>query len=84
MKKLHNTYTYKLRRIEERLISCGHDDMSVVTDLTKLKKIRSFLNPNSCWCAYPVNYNVVASVGLFNRVNIWDVRTRCLVGSSLL
>lgn len=58
--------------------------MSVVTDLSKLKKVRSLQNADSCWCAYPVNYNVIASVGLFNRVNIWDVRTRSIVQSAML
>lgn len=82
--KMHESYTYKLRKIDERLISCGNDGLAVVTDMIKLRKIRNLQNADSCWCAYPVNYNVIACVGLFNRVNIWDVRTRLIIQTVVL
>jgi hypothetical protein len=53
--------------------------MTVVTDLIKVKPFAFLRNADSCWCSIPLNYNVIASVGLFNRVNIWDVRMRQLV-----
>lgn len=56
----------------------------VITDLIKMKKVTSFIHPDSVWCANPISYNVVSSVGLFNRVHIWDVRTKLLCQTSVL
>ncbi len=53
--------------------------MTVATDLIKARPFAFLRNADSCWCSVPLNNEVVAAVGLFNRVNIWDLRSRRLV-----
>lgn len=44
----------------------------------------TLMNAGSNWCSYPVNGNMIAAVGLFDRVNLWDVRLKRLAQSAIL
>jgi hypothetical protein len=48
-------------------------------DLDKLKTYDFLPHPSPVWCAYPINFNEIASVGLFGRVYVWDVRVNKVV-----
>lgn len=61
------------------IISCGHDCTVVRTDLEKQKYISLLSHGGPVWCAYPIDQNQVASVGLFGRVMVWDVRCNRVV-----
>jgi hypothetical protein len=49
-----------------------------------MRKIVALRNAGSNWCSYPVNGNVIAAVGLFDRVNLWDVRLKRIVQTAVL
>ena len=36
-------------------------------------------HPIPIWCAYPINDNQIASVGLIGRVLVWDVRSNRII-----
>ncbi len=76
---VHKDFIYKLRKINDSILSCGNDSYAVITDLQRQKQTASLLHPDSVWCSYPINNNVVSSVGLFGSIFFWDIRSKSIV-----
>jgi WD40 repeat protein len=78
--QVHDKYTYKIRfQSPNILVSCGADCSVIRTDLEKQKYISNFSHPLPVWCAHPIDSNQIATVGLFGRVFVWDVRANRVV-----
>ena len=78
-KHLHHRYTYKLRRMGNRLLSCGSDRTVKRVDLEKLALLSSYPHSEAVWCADYLSHHEVAAVGLFGELSVWDVRVGSIV-----
>jgi WD40 repeat protein len=55
-KKVHSSFTYKLRRMDpETVLTCSNDRYAKLFDIETSSILGSFLHEDSIWCSYPLN-----------------------------
>jgi hypothetical protein len=76
MSKVHANFTYKLRRVDEAsIVSCGHDGAANIVDIERQIVDVRLDHPDSVWCCYPINDNLLVSAGLMEELIFWDLRS---------
>lgn len=76
MRRVHPNFTYKLKRVDETsVVSCGHDGAANIIDIERQIVDMRLVHPDSVWCSYPINDNLLVSAGLMEELIFWDLRS---------
>ena len=75
IKKLHEGFAYKIKRIDEgNILTSGDDGFARLTDVERGQAVSSYLNSGRVWCCHPLSANIFCAGGLMNALYFWDIR----------